>query len=119
MAFCEYIESVEPLKNCENLQMLNISNTHALDLTPLDNLPLTHFCARTNPAGKSRIAAEEQARFLEQHPDCWTSFEGAQPYGVGWRYGEDEITPLDHYVAIQEAFRYPHAPNNTGWYLDK
>lgn len=118
VAFCEYIESVEPLKNCENLQMLNISNTHALDLTPLDKLPLTHFCARTNPSGKSRIAAEEQARFLEQHPDCWTSFEGAQPYGVGWRYDEDEITPLAHYVAIQEAFRYPHAPNNTGWYLN-
>jgi Leucine-rich repeat (LRR) protein len=118
VAFCEYVESVEPLKNCENLQMLNISNTHALDLAPLDNLPLTHFCARTNPSGKSRIAAEEQARFVEQHPDCWTSFEGAQPYGVGWRYDEDEITPLAHYVAIQEAFRYPHAPNNTGWYLN-
>lgn len=118
VAFCEYVESVEPLKNCENLQMLNISNTHALDLAPLDNLALTHFCARTNPSGKSRIAAEEQARFVEQHPDCWTSFEGAQPYGVGWRYGEDEITPLAHYVAIQEAFRYPHAPNNTGWYLN-
>ena len=119
VAFCEYIESVEPLKNCTNLQMLNIANTHALDLSPLDDLPLTHFGARCNPSGKSRIPAEEQARFIAQHPDCWTEFEGAQPYGVGWRYGEDEITPLTQYEIVQLAFKLPHAPNNTGWYLDE
>lgn len=118
IAFCEYIESVEPLASCEKLQMLNISNTHALDLKPLDNLPLTHFTARTNPSGKSRISADEQARFIQQHPDCWTSFDGAQPYGVGWRYGEDEITPLPQYALVQVVFKLPHAPNNTGWYLD-
>lgn len=117
IAFCEYIEDLSPLANCENLQMLNISNTHALDLSPLDNLDLTHFCARLNPSGKSRISAEEQARFVEQHPDCWSSFDGAQPYGVGWRYDEDEITPLEHYTLLGEAFQYPHSPNNTGWYL--
>lgn len=119
VAFCEYIESVEPLKNCTQLQMLNIANTHALDLSPLDNLPLTHFGARCNPSGVSRISAEEQARFMAQHPDCWTAFEGAQPYGVGWRYGEDEITPLPQYEIVQLAFKLPHAPNNTGWYLDE
>ena len=118
IAFCEYIEDVSPLANCENLQMLNISNTHALDLTPLDNLPLTHFSARVNPSGKSRVSLEEQARFIAQHPDCWTAFEGAQPYGVGWRYGEDEITPLPQYALVQEVFKLPHAPNNTGWYLE-
>ena len=119
IAFCEYIEDLSPLAECENLQMLNISNTHALDLTPLDDLPLTHFCARLNPSGKSRISAEEQERFLAQHPDCWTSFDGAQPYGVGWRYDEDEITPLPQYALIQKAFRYPNAPNNVGWYFDE
>ena len=119
VAFCEYIESVEPLKNCTQLQMLNIANTHALDLSPLDNLSLTHFGARCNPSGVSRISAEEQARFMAQHPDCWTAFEGAQPYGVGWRYGEDEITPLPQYEIVQLAFKLPHAPNNTGWYLDE
>lgn len=119
IAFCEYIEDLSPLAECTNLQMLNISNTHALDLTPLDDLPLTHFCARLNPSGKSRISAEEQERFLAQHPDCWTSFDGAQPYGVGWRYDEDEITPLPQYALIQKAFRYPNAPNNVGWYFDE
>lgn len=117
IAFCEYIEDLSPLANCENLQMLNISNTHALDLSPLDDLDLTHFCARLNPSGKSRISADEQTRFIEQHPDCWTSFDGAQPYGVGWRYDRDEITPLEHYTLLGEAFKYPHSPNNTGWYL--
>ena len=119
VAFCEYIESVEPLKNCTQLQMLNIANTHALDLSPLDDLPLTHFGARCNPSGVSRISADEQARFIAQHPDCWTAFEGKQPYGVGWRYGEDEITPLPQYEIVQLAFKLPHAPNNTGWYLDE
>lgn len=117
IAFCEYIEDLSPLANCENLQMLNISNTHALDLSPLDDLDLTHFCARLNPSGKSRISADEQARFIEKHPDCWSSFDGAQPYGVGWRYDKDEITPLEHYTLLGEAFKYPHSPNNTGWYL--
>ena len=85
IAFCEYVEDLTPLAGCESLQMLNMSNTHALDLSPLDNLPLTHLVARTNPSGRSRISQEEQDRFIAQHPDCWSSFPGAQPYGVGWR----------------------------------
>lgn len=117
VAFCEYIESVEPLKNCTQLEKLNISNTHVTDLTALDNLPLTHFVAMEINAGKSRVPTEEQARFLAQHPDCWTQFDGKQPYDEGWRRAEDGKTSLPHYAAIQIAFRYPHAPNNVGWYL--
>jgi len=119
IAFCEYISDLTPLAGCESLQMLNISNSHATDLSPLDELPLTHFVAKLNPSGKSRVPAEEQERFTEQHPDCWTSFSGAQPYGVGWRYEEDEITPLPYYAMLREVFRYDAAtiPNNVGWYL--
>ena len=121
IAFCEYIEDLSPLSNCTSLQLLNISNTHALDLTPLDDLPLTHMCARTNPSGKSRVSADEQARFIAQHPDCWTSFEGAQPYGVGWRYDEDEITPLPYYALLRCVFKLDESiiPNNVGWYLSE
>ena len=57
---------------------------------------------------------------MKQHPDCWISFSGAQPYGVGWRYGEDELKPLDHYKVIREVFRLdldPNIPNQVGWYL--
>lgn len=117
VAFCEYIESVEPLKNCTQLEKLNISNTHVTDLTALDALPLTHFVAMEINRGVSRVPAEEQARFMAQHPDCWTQFEGKQPYDEGWRRAEDGKTSLPHYAAIQIAFRYPHAPNNVGWYL--
>ena len=120
IAFCEYITDLSPLADCENLQMLNISNSHALDLSPLDNLPLTHLTARTNPSGKSRIPQEEQERFQKQHPNCWASFSGPQPYGVGWRYGEDELTPLDHYKVVRVVFRLaqdPNIPNHVGWYL--
>ena len=119
-AFCEYITDVSPLADCPNLQMLNISNTHVTDLSPLDNLPLTHLTVRTNPSGKCRLSQEEQDRVTKQHPDCWISFSGAQPYGVGWRYGEDELKPLDHYKVIREVFRLdldPNIPNQVGWYL--
>ena len=119
-AFCEYITDVSALADCPNLQMLNISNTHVTDLSPLDNLPLTHLTVRPNPSGKCRLSQEEQDRVLKQHPDCWISYSGAQPYGVGWRYGEDELTPLDHYKVIRKVFRLsldPNIPNHVGWYL--
>ena len=119
-AFCEYITDVSPLADCTNLQMLNISNTHVEDLSALDDLPLTHLTVRTNPSGKCRLSLEEQSRVMKQHPDCWISFEGAQPYGVGWRYDEDEITPLDHYKVVRKVFRLsldPNIPNHVGWYL--
>ena len=119
-AFCEYITDVSPLADCPNLQMLNISNTHVTDLSPLDNLPLTHLCVRNNPSGRCRLSQEEQDRVMEQHPDCWISFAGAQPYGVGWRYGENELDPLDHYKVIRVVFRLaqdPNIPNHVGWYL--
>ncbi len=119
-AFCEYITDVSPLADCPNLQMLNISNTHVEDLSPLDKLPLTHLTVRNNPSGRCRLTQEEQDRVMKQHPDCWISFSGAQPYGVGWRYGEDEVTPLDHYKVVRIVFRLaqdPNIPNHVGWYL--
>ena len=120
VAFCEYITDVSPLADCKNLQMLNISNTHVTDLSPLDDLPLTHLTVRNNPSGRCRLSQEEQARVTAQHPDCWISFSGAQPYGVGWRYGEDELAPLEHYQVIRTVFRLnldPNIPNHVGWYL--
>lgn len=120
VAFCGYIEDVSPLAECTNLQMLNVSNTKVTDLSPLDELPLTHFVARNNPSGKCKVPQEEQDRFIEQHPDCWTSFTGAQPYGAGWRYTEDEKDYLDHYLLLRTVFRYeldPNIPNHVGWYL--
>lgn len=119
VAFCEYIENVEPLRNCTQLEKLNISNTHVTDLTPLDDLPLTHFVAMEINNGRSRVPTDEQERFVAAHPDCWTQFLGKQPYDAGWRREEDRKTSLPHYAAIGIAFRYPDPPNNTGWYLSE
>lgn len=121
IAFCEYLTDATALAGCESLEMLNISNTHITDLTPLDDLPLTHMCAKMNPTGVSRVPKEEQERFVAQHPDCWTTFTGEQPYGPGWRYDEDGLTPLPYYQQIRDWMLYdifPRTPNHTGWYFD-
>ena len=56
-------------------------------------------------------------------PQIMESFElhvdGCMAYRVFDDFEEDEITPLPQYALIQEAFQYPHAPNNTGWYLEE
>lgn len=122
IAFCGYIEDLTPLKACESLEMLNVSDTKVTDLTPLDDLPLTHFCAKRYATGVSRVSSEEQARFKEQHPDCWATFnEDSQPYGRGWRYEEDNLTFLPYYKQIREWFLYdldPNEPNHMGYYFD-
>ncbi|MBQ3192804.1 MAG: hypothetical protein IJB59_04465 [Oscillospiraceae bacterium] len=118
-AFCEYIYDATPLAQCDSLEMLNISNTHITDLSPLDNLNLTHLCAKMNPSGVSRVSVEEQERFMAQHPDCWATFTGSQPYGPGWRYTEDNKDMLPWYAEISYEFRYdiyPATPNHVGWY---
>lgn len=120
IAFCGYIEDLSPLADCTNLQMLNIANTKVVDLSPLDNLNMTHLMARNYPGGKCPIPQEERDRFAAQHPDCWASFTGPQPYGTGWRYEEDEKTFLDDYLLLRTVFRYdldPNIPNHVGWYL--
>lgn len=117
-AFCEYLESAEPLSECESLEMLNISYTHITDLSPLDNLNLTHLCAKYYP--KSRVSQEEQDRWTALKPDCWSQFVGSQPYGAGWRY-TTENEELEWYANIRSVFRYdiyPNTPNHVGWYLD-
>ncbi len=124
VAFCEYLEDASPLAECTNLQMLNISNTHILDLSPLDNLPLTNLVARmwTTTGVNSRISVEEQNRFMAANPDCQSYFsDKLNPYGKGWRYDEDGITPLPDYAKLRRVFRYdkdPAIPNQVGWYLN-
>ncbi len=115
IAYCSYIDDLSPIASCDALEMLNISYTHVTDLAPVDSIPLTHLCAVSPSA---RIPAEEQQRFNEMHPDCWTQYIGDQPYGKGWRYSEDG-KQLEWYEQICRIFGYPHALNNAGWYVDK
>ena len=115
LANCIYFTDLSPLANCKELEMLNLSYAKISDLSALDELPLTHMTFIHN-----KTSAEEEARFEEKHPDCWTVWQnGNQPYGVGWRYldksNEDKTFWYD---ALAKAFKYPHPNNNTGWYLN-
>ncbi len=118
-AFCERLEDLSPLANCKELTHLNIANTHALDLSPLDDLPLTNLIHCLNPGGGSRLSIEEQERFMAQHPNCYVEFKSSQPYGVGWRYDTDNKTHLDWYAEMRRQLRLNDATvlNNVGWYL--
>lgn len=117
LANCSYITDLSPLTSCEGLRMLNISYTGITDLSPLDGLELTHMVAKG--LYRPMIAEEEQNRFNEAHPDCWSQFDkDSVPYGQGWRYTEDD-KPMEWYEEITAAFRYPDAPNNAGWYFSK
>ena len=119
LAFCGNITDISPLAGCESLEMLNISFTKVTDLSPLDELPLTHMIAKNY--SKSRVSAEDQAKFMELHPDCWTEYIGEQPYGPGWRYTQDGKDYLDYYGMLRIVLqydKYPNNPNHTGWYLE-
>ncbi len=126
IAFCEYLEDVSPLADCTNLKMLNISNTHIVDLSPLDDLSLTTLVARRwlgdeYGSGDSRVPAEEQNRYMAANPDCKSYFSDKKnPYGEGWRYTEDGKDQLPQYKVIRTVFRLaqdPNIPNHVGWYL--
>lgn len=111
IANCIYLPDLEPLRNCTELEMLNISHTEFTDLSPLDEMDLTHLCMVV-----SDVSEEERLRFEELHPDCWITWEGAVDYGVGWRYDE-KGEKLEWYAKMADAFHYPHPDNKTGWYL--
>lgn len=113
---CGYIDDLSPLAQCEKLEMINFSYTKVKDLSPLDNLNLTHLVAKWHYS--PLVPMEEQERFMELHPDCWAQFDkDDMPYGIGWRYIDRE-TKMAWYETAAAMFRYPKPPNNTGWYMD-
>lgn len=121
IAFCGMVTDLSPLAECTSLEMLNIGSIKLKDLSALDKLPLTHLMARWYPSGNCPIPAEERERFISQHPDCWASFTGSQPYGDGWRYDENG-DELPYYAMLRDIFKYdqdPNIPNHTGWYWDQ
>lgn len=105
LGFCGYVEDLTPLKDLTNLRMLNIADTKVEDLKPLDDLNLMYFVGLRS-TGKSRVSVEEQERFMAQHPACATKFDGKQPYGIGWRYEEDNSTFTPYYNLLSIVFRY-------------
>ena len=94
--------------------MLNIGFTQVKDLSALESLNLTNLCI-----DGAKVSDEERTRFAALKPDCWITYDDAQPYNDGWRYTE-ENKPLPWYGEIRTLFRYdkdPNIPNNVGWYL--
>lgn len=116
IAFCGYIDDLSPLAACESLEMLNVGETKVSDLSALDGLTLTNLCI-----DHAKVSAEERERFAALQPDCWITYDDAQPYNDGWRYDEDGITPLPYYAMLRRVFRYDAdiIPNNVGWYLEE
>lgn len=120
IAFCGLVTDISPLASCEKLEMLNISFTGVTDLSPLDDLPITLLCAMNY--SNNRVSQEEQERFQQLHPDCWSQYVGEQPYGPGWRYTEDGKDYLEYYQLLRDVFQYdiyPKTPNHVGWYLSE
>ncbi|MBR4990063.1 MAG: leucine-rich repeat domain-containing protein [Oscillospiraceae bacterium] len=121
IANCIYLPDFNALKECTQLEMLNISFTRVEDISMLMDLNLTHLTTVKTPnvVREAGVAQPSEAllAFMEAHPDCWTVFEGDQPYGVGWRYAENEQDFLDWYAKMVKAFKYPNPYNNIGWYL--
>ncbi len=113
IANCLYLPDINALKECTQLEMLNISFTTFTDMSVVNDLNLTHLtCVKT------KIEDEVIEQYIEEHPDCWTVYEGSQPYGIGWRYAENGQDHLEWYSKMVTAFKYPNPYNNIGWYLD-
>ncbi len=123
IANCIYLPDINALKECTQLEMLNISFTRFEDLSPISDLNLTHLTTVKTPnvvrEGAEVKPSEALQAFMDAHPDCWTVYEGDQPYGTGWRYTEDGKGHLDWYAKMVKAFKYPNPYNNIGWYLDE
>lgn len=108
---CSYITDISPLANCKNLKMLNLSFTSVTDMSPVDEIPLTNMTYIYND-----LSPEEEARFIEVHPDCWTVMEGEQPYGKGWRTDENgEYAEYYSMLASKDVFDYFGNATNTHW----
>lgn len=113
MAECRYITDLSPLKECTQLEMLNISQSEITDISPLMDMNLTHLNTVAND-----VPEEDVEAFIAKHPDCWTVTEGNH-YGEGWRYAKDG-TLLPWYAKLDAEYHYisqRNIPNNIGWYL--
>lgn len=118
IANCLYLPDINALKECTQLEMLNISFTKFEDLSPINDLKLTHLTSVKNAFVSGNEPGEALQAFMDSHPDCWTVYKGEQPYGVGWRYDEED-KHLPWYAKMIKAFHYPNAYNNIGWYLEE
>ena len=101
LVWCGNVKEISSLKNCTNLEYLNLCYNQVTDLSPLDDLPLKRFMYYS-----PKLTAQQQQEFIDKHPDCWTNFSGLNPYVLGWRYDDQGFTWCDMYKKVREVFRY-------------
>ena len=82
IANCIYLPDINALKECTQLEMLNISFTKVEDISPINDLNLTHLTTVKTPnvvreGGESKPSEALQA-WMDAHPDCWTVYKGDQ-----------------------------------------
>lgn len=109
LCYCPKIKDISFLNTCPNLKYVNISFTAVKDISSLDDLPIGRLVALG-----CGIPSEDQARFLELHPDALYRFEGEQCYGYAWRYDDYGYTFSDYYKNMREVFNYDDVGYYTG-----
>lgn len=123
MSNCHYVPDLEPLRQCTQLEMLNISYTKIEDISPLEDLKLTHLTTVRNPLVSQNEPGEQLQAFIDANPDCWTVYEGTQEFGTGWRT-DKEGKLFGWYAKLEEVFRYSvyvaggSIRNQQGWSLE-
>ena len=103
LVWCGYVKDLSGLENCKKLAYLNICYTQVKDLSPLDDCPLERFMYYV-----PKVDSAQQQEFIDKHPDCWTNFDGENPYVLGWRYNDQGYTWCDMYLKVREVFDYAH-----------
>lgn len=107
LIYCENLQDISALSNCQDLRYLNLSYTSVSDFTPLETIPLERFVCLDPMASQ-----EAQNMFTNIHEKCLTVFNGySNPYGYGWRYDDNGVTLNDYYKnVVQKAFQELLAP---------
>ena len=101
LCFCGWVTDISVFENHPTLKYLNISYTRVKDLSPLLSVELERFNALHIPA-----SAEQKNAYLEKYPNCYTLYDGDQPYGYGWRYDPPNFTMFEYYRHMRQVFRY-------------
>ena len=109
LLYCGLVTDISALKNATQLECLNISYTHVADLTPILDCPLKRFVYYGS--GLNNPQRKEIADALGE--DCWTTFDGLNPYMKGWRYSTSEgrrADACDQYLEVRKVFDYDNDP---------
>lgn len=125
---CDYLTSIEPLRNCAKLEYLevfttsvsdlsplseltslehlNISGTLVEDLTPLDGL----YNLKRLWSNRNDHLEDQVYRFRELYPNCRILTRGGHPIHYQWRYRDpDKQYKVPRYALLRKQIGYDTA----------